>query len=345
MIKSSTQTFGLLDCLCLYCNRKNAKYICPQCKIPYCSLRCYQSHNLECTENFYQEQVLNGLKNKKPSKEEISKFHKILASVNEQGKDLDLECLTEEQEKRLEIIESQIDEKQENIELTQAEIQCFENDIKNGNLLKYIEEWKPWWLEENPQNPDIAEITADSWKSIYNSLPPITALCKSPSNEIVFHIANALWSFAYVWRSYNGDTEYNESDMCSLLLEISDVLSGEIHHEISSLETSVYKAIENAMIHDNEVAKRLNLAIIYDLFLIFKHKSHIVKCLLSLYEFFGLEQISQFMKGRKGNKKIQNIRKKLFFYLSFIKSKSNEKLIEIADQLLAIYNSKKAILH
>jgi len=131
--------------------------------------------------------------------------------------------------------------------------------------------------------------------------------------------------------------------MFSLLIEISDALGGEIYHEISNLETAVYKAIENSMLHDNELAKRLKLAIIYDLFLVFKHKSHIVQCLLTLYEFFGLEQISQFMKGSKGNKKIQNLRKKLFFYLSFIKSKSNEELKEISDQLLVIYNSQKTL--
>ena len=40
---------------CSICNQNEVKYICPKCKIPYCSMDCYKKHNNECTEEFYKK--------------------------------------------------------------------------------------------------------------------------------------------------------------------------------------------------------------------------------------------------------------------------------------------------
>ncbi|UYV66348.1 ZNHIT2 [Cordylochernes scorpioides] len=48
--------------LCAFCDNFQ-KYICPKCRKAYCSLNCYKSEqHLECTENFYKDQVFEVLK-------------------------------------------------------------------------------------------------------------------------------------------------------------------------------------------------------------------------------------------------------------------------------------------
>ena len=44
---------------CSFCNKNNdAKYICPKCKVPYCSMECYKKHNEACTEEFYKSNFI-----------------------------------------------------------------------------------------------------------------------------------------------------------------------------------------------------------------------------------------------------------------------------------------------
>ena len=34
-----------------------AKYCCPRCNAPYCSVPCYRTHGPACSETFYKEQI------------------------------------------------------------------------------------------------------------------------------------------------------------------------------------------------------------------------------------------------------------------------------------------------
>ena len=47
---------------CQVCKNHDFKYICPKCKVLYCSLNCYTSHNNKCTEEFYKSNVIEELK-------------------------------------------------------------------------------------------------------------------------------------------------------------------------------------------------------------------------------------------------------------------------------------------
>ncbi|KAF9032096.1 hypothetical protein BDZ89DRAFT_595924 [Hymenopellis radicata] len=46
------------DIVCNLCNRQVAKYTCPSCNAPYCSLECFRSptHG-ECSEGFYRKEI------------------------------------------------------------------------------------------------------------------------------------------------------------------------------------------------------------------------------------------------------------------------------------------------
>ena len=52
--------------ICTTCNKHQARYTCPKCQTPYCSVACYRIHessssssnNIICTESFYKDRVL-----------------------------------------------------------------------------------------------------------------------------------------------------------------------------------------------------------------------------------------------------------------------------------------------
>ncbi|PPQ91495.1 hypothetical protein CVT25_013752 [Psilocybe cyanescens] len=47
---------------CRICRRQTAKYTCPTCNVPYCSLSCFrsQTHN-QCSEGFYKKEIENDI--------------------------------------------------------------------------------------------------------------------------------------------------------------------------------------------------------------------------------------------------------------------------------------------
>jgi hypothetical protein len=66
--------------LCGICHQVPSSYVCPQCNVPYCNLKCYRGKDhLKCTENFYKRQVCNTLQ-----KEPEGDDSEFLASLREQ---------------------------------------------------------------------------------------------------------------------------------------------------------------------------------------------------------------------------------------------------------------------
>ena len=64
--------------ICGLCNLKEFKYTCPKCKVKYCGVDCYKTHNIECTEDFYKRNVEAELKNQKVEEDSSKKFRKNL---------------------------------------------------------------------------------------------------------------------------------------------------------------------------------------------------------------------------------------------------------------------------
>lgn len=70
---------------CDICNQKNAKYICPQCSINYCSVPCYNSKNhFTCYERFCKKnvQVLQSLNDHFSNEKEIHSKKKLVLILN-----------------------------------------------------------------------------------------------------------------------------------------------------------------------------------------------------------------------------------------------------------------------
>lgn len=76
-------SLGPMDKLCAFCQKQEARYTCPQCSKPYCSVKCFNSSNhRKCSEEFYKELVqqhmLHGLRltlNKKELADRLRMLH------------------------------------------------------------------------------------------------------------------------------------------------------------------------------------------------------------------------------------------------------------------------------
>ena len=71
--------------VCRVCARDYAKYTCPKCAAPYCSLGCYRRHGAGCTERFYEAEVRDELAGRRATPEEARRAAAILRRVHRAG--------------------------------------------------------------------------------------------------------------------------------------------------------------------------------------------------------------------------------------------------------------------
>ena len=142
---------------CKICNNnQEVKYVCPKCKVPYCSMQCYKKHNESCTEEFYKSNVIQELKNTKFNEEEKKNFREKLKNYQEK---LNL-----------------IDEKYEQLK--------DEDDIINKKILHYEEILKK--MNEDKFNSKY-DFTADDWNDFNNFI-------KNFQQSEIFRIYKPFWS-------------------------------------------------------------------------------------------------------------------------------------------------------
>ncbi|CAN0908894.1 Zinc finger HIT domain-containing protein 2 [Linum grandiflorum] len=68
--------------ICHVCQKQFSQYTCPRCNSRYCSLQCYKSHSVRCTESFMRENVVGELKHLKTGDESKRKMMDILKRVH-----------------------------------------------------------------------------------------------------------------------------------------------------------------------------------------------------------------------------------------------------------------------
>jgi HIT zinc finger len=329
------EPFGKISYLCCTCSKKQAKYICPRCQIPYCSIKCYKSHNSNCSEEFYREQVLIHLNSKKTEKSEVKKMHNILNSNQYTSDPILSEILSDSQYKRLEEIESIASKPNPLEHLTQQEKQELSDFVRSGKAFRYISEWKPWWTDENLETSEISQ------SDRYLSTPEIYKLNKSPSHLLLFHIFEVIWSNVYAWRSFNGDKSENIEEVMGLVIKISKVFKGK-NCNFDSIEGSLMEILQEIYTFDQDIALGISNAVTYDCYLIFSCKWNLIKLLFEIQDFFTQKTLPEpFYSANKPNLKL--ISKKLLFFISYIKFKSEAELKSFSRLILDYYNTIKNI--
>ena len=146
--------------ICSICNQNEVKYICPKCKVPYCSMDCYKKHNNECTEEFYKNNVIEELKSTKYKEEDTKKFKEKLKNYQEKLNSID-EKYEEIKEEDNKVKNKEIEHYEEilnkmnndkfdpKIDFTSEDWKNFKNFVKNfHNDIEILKIYKPYWTRE-----------------------------------------------------------------------------------------------------------------------------------------------------------------------------------------------------
>jgi len=145
---------------CSICNKNEVKYICPKCKIPYCSMDCYKKHNKECTEEFYKNNVIEELKSMKFKEEETKIFKEKLKNYQEKLNKIDEKYEEIKDEENNKIKNKEIERYEEILnkmnndkfnakyDFTSEDWTNFHNFMKTFQNIEIFKIYKPYWTRE-----------------------------------------------------------------------------------------------------------------------------------------------------------------------------------------------------
>ncbi|XP_025734791.1 zinc finger HIT domain-containing protein 2 [Callorhinus ursinus] len=231
-----------------------ARYTCPRCNVPYCSLRCYRAHGT-CAEAFYRDQVLGELRGRSASPSRLASALRRLRQQRETEDDPEDAGLSPGPAPggltRLWEL------------LAPAEKAAFERLLSRGEAGRLLPPWRPWWwgrgagsrlLEEvddaadrDPAElePTPARTSAEPLKeaaaepfledapearapTVPTRIPTLASLSRSPASPLVrFQLPNVLFSYAHTLALYHGGDDALLSDFCATLLGVSGALGAQ----------------------------------------------------------------------------------------------------------------------
>jgi hypothetical protein len=216
---------------CVVCEKTDSAYRCPRCSSPYCSVKCYSGHGLDCTEAFFKEQCMSvpGPKPTQALKEAIQRNLEDIAEDEEIG---DWECNLE----RLQdlALKNELNEQHLSEDIREQFQQCMILSISSSMMIHSlsdlkeacsgrveVETWRPWWISEFDRNP--LELLDDfhSWKE----LPCFKGKRNSSRRERQFLI----WIPAII---ENSCEDRSESPMLSITPATTKAISAELHNHI-----------------------------------------------------------------------------------------------------------------
>ncbi|CAI8605452.1 unnamed protein product [Vicia faba] len=246
--QSSTSSLNATRIICHVCQKQFSQYTCPRCNSRYCSLPCYKSHSLCCTESFMKENVVQELQQMQPDEQTkhkmldiLKRFHSEEEMDNMDEDSFEDSTLSEETiEKILSGQEISFDD------LSLEEKKRFQRAIACGELSKMITPWDPWWSKHSARNirlsregtqlvqPLSEQESLDDSESNESSeiplgpevpLPPLSRLSsKEPSPLLTVHLVDILYSYCFTLRLYNGDWKSDPMGSVMVVLSVSSVL-------------------------------------------------------------------------------------------------------------------------
>ncbi|XP_055987778.1 zinc finger HIT domain-containing protein 2 [Sorex fumeus] len=249
---------------CAFCpaagEAQPARYTCPRCNVPYCSLRCYRAHG-SCAEAFYRDQVLGELRGRHASP---SRLACALRRLREQR---EAEDEAEDAGLRAGPGPGALSGLWER--LAPADQAAFERLLSRGEAGRLLPPWRPWWwgrgtqprlLEElgdapgpapaapeptpagapldpkedaatepgstDPPLGDAPDVRAPPPPA---DLPALASLSRGrPSPLVRFQLPNVLFAYAHALALYHGgDDAALLPDLCATLLGVSGALGAQ----------------------------------------------------------------------------------------------------------------------
>lgn len=152
---------------CKICKANEFKYICPKCKIKYCSVKCYKEHSINCTEEFYKRCVEEEFQSTKIDVDAKKTFKKNLHNIlNKQVKEdelYDQQKINDIYKNKIEHLQDILDKIENNTidfsrDLSKEDWEHFNKFINgfskenyfpheqnNSQVSSLLRVWKPFW--------------------------------------------------------------------------------------------------------------------------------------------------------------------------------------------------------
>ncbi|KAI8533617.1 hypothetical protein RHMOL_Rhmol10G0023400 [Rhododendron molle] len=216
--------------VCRVCQKQFSQYTCPRCNARYCSLHCYKSHSLRCTESFMRENVVGELQQLQTDDETKRKMLEILELFHseEEADSMDEDDLTLSEETMEKILSGH------------------QRAVASGELSKLIEPWEPLWLKPSARTISLSRegtqlvqsfsktstrhgLESDPAQDIppgpETPLPPINKLSSTePSPLLAVHLIDIIYTCCFTLRFYNGDWQLDPIRASIVVLSVSSVL-------------------------------------------------------------------------------------------------------------------------
>ncbi|KAM5247557.1 zinc finger HIT domain-containing protein 2 [Ctenodactylus gundi] len=226
-----------------------ARYTCPRCNVPYCSLRCYRAHGT-CAEDFYRDQVLLELRGRSASP---SRLAGALLRLRRQRE-------TEDEPVEVGLSPAPAPRGFASLweQLTPAEKAAFERLLSRGEAGRLLPPWRPWWwgrgtaprlleelegggnpteLKAAPQSetsdaaaaePAAGDVPGARAPAVPARIPALASLSRGPVSPLVsFQLPNVLFAYAHTLALYHGGDDALLSDFCATLLRVSGALGAQ----------------------------------------------------------------------------------------------------------------------
>lgn len=233
-----------------------ARYTCPRCNVPYCSLRCYRAHGT-CAEEFYRDQVLGELRGRSASPSRLATALRRLRQQRE----------TEDEPGDAGLRPGPAPGGLSGLweRLAPAEKVAFERLLSRGEAGRLLPPWRPWWwgrgaaprlleelgdapsgdaeeLEPSPARmppepmrdepaavePVLGDLLGACPPAVPTRIPALASLSRGRTSPLLrFQLPNVLFAYAHTLALYHGGDEALLSDFCATLLGVSGALGAQ----------------------------------------------------------------------------------------------------------------------
>ncbi|CAL1386596.1 unnamed protein product [Linum trigynum] len=346
--------------ICHVCQKQFSQYTCPRCNSRYCSLQCYKSHSVRCTESFMRENVVEELKHLKPGDDSRRRMVDILKRFHSEEEEMG--SIDEDEDSFLseQTIEKMVSGGQITLDdLSVEEKKRFERALASGELSKFFKPWDPWWLKpsaraislskqgtqlvqpitdmDHEPSSSLQDNGAQDESSIdippgpQTPLPPLAKLITTePSPLLAIHLVDIIYSYCFTLRLYNGDWNSDAMGSVTVLLSVSQVL-GQASQPENVMEALSY-CLEQACSPEYKHigGSRFGLSIIEDVITLLSLGRGALICMLADLERLIRAGVKELKAERRRNSsseirsKLKPAERKVYFIMCWVNEQPDE---------------------
>ncbi|XP_030530312.1 zinc finger HIT domain-containing protein 2 isoform X2 [Rhodamnia argentea] len=292
--------------ICHVCQKQFSQYTCPRCNSRYCSLQCYKSHSVRCTESFMRENVVEELRHVQSNDVTKRKMLDILKRLHSEEEEESMD--EEDSGLSEEIIEKISSGGQISLDdLSAEEKKRFHRAVASGELSRMIDPWEPWWLKPSAGKIRLSQdgtqlvqplarkeesglSEADTDGSCLSDIPPgpetpllpLSKLSSTPPSPLLaVHLVDIIYSYCFTVRLYNGDCKADALGSLMVILSVSSVLgqSGQPETMLEALSYCLEQTCSPAYRHVGGL--KFGMALIDDVVSVLSLGTPSLICLLS----------------------------------------------------------------